>query len=86
MALLYKFQIPIYIYILYIYIYICVCVCVCVCVYTCDRVQRDARWIGGLSHKSSDLANLCNLLQKVVLSAFSNTGFEGMQIVNYPAN
>ena len=57
-----------------------------VCIYICDQVHRDARWIGGLSHQSSDLSHLCNLLQKVVIRAFSDTGFEGIQVVNYPAN
>ena len=52
----------------------------------CDQVHRDARWIGRLSHQSSDLSHLCNPLQKVVIHAFSDTGFEGMQVVSYPAN
>ena len=36
----------------------------------------------GLSHQSSNLFCLCNLLQKVVICA----RFEGMQVVNYLAN
>ena len=54
--------------------------------FICDQAHRDARWIGGLSHQSSDLSHLCNLLWKVVIHAFSNTGFKGMQVVNYLAN
>ena len=46
--------------------------------YICDRLHRDARWIGGLSHQSSDLSHLCNLLQRVVIHALLNTGFKGM--------
>ena len=52
----------------------------------CDRVHRDARWIGGLSHQSSDLSHLHNLLQKVVIHALLDTGFKGMQIVTYLTN
>ena len=52
----------------------------------CDKLHRDARWIGGLSHQSSNLSHLCNLLQKVVIWACSNTGFEGIKVVNYLAN
>ena len=44
----------------------------------CDRVHRDAMWIGGLSHQSSDLSCLCNPPQKVVICALLNTGFKGM--------
>ena len=33
-----------------------------------------------------DLSHLCNLLHKVVIHAFSDTRFEGMQVANYPAN
>ena len=42
----------------------------------CDRVHRDARWIGGLSHQSGNLSNLCNPLQKVVIHASSDTRFK----------
>ena len=56
----------------------------CVCV--CDRAHRDASWIGGLSHQSNDLSCLCNLLQKVVIHALPNTGFQGMQVVRYQTN
>ena len=52
----------------------------------CDRVHRDARWIGGLSHQSSNLSHLCYSLQKVVVHAFSDTGFGQHKVVNYPAN
>ena len=52
----------------------------------CDWAHRDTRWIGGLSHQSSNLSHLHNPLQKVVIHAFSDTGFKGMQVVNYPAN
>ena len=52
----------------------------------CDRAHMDARSIGGLSHQSSDLSHLCNLLWKVVICAFLDTGFKGMQVVTYPAN
>ena len=48
--------------------------------------QGHARWIGGLSHQSSNLSCLCNLLQKIVICAYSDTRFEGIQVVNYPAN
>ena len=37
-------------------------------------------------HQSSDLSHQCNSLWKVVIHAFSNTRFKGMQIVNYLAN
>ena len=63
----------------------CVCVCVCVCVYVCDRLHRDTRWIGGLSHQSSDLSHLCNLLWKFAICACSNTGYKGIEVVNYLA-
>ena len=52
----------------------------------CDRWHRDARWIGGLSHQSSDLSCLCYLLQKVVVHACSNARFEQHKVVNYPAD
>ena len=45
-----------------------------------------SRWIGRLSHQSSNLSHPCNLLQKVVICALLNTGFKGMQVVNYPTN
>ena len=66
--------------ILYIYMYVCMCVCVC------DSLHRDARWIGGLSHQSSDLSHLHNLLHKVVIRACSDTGFEWIKVANYLAN
>ena len=49
----------------------------------CDRMHRDAKWIGGLSNQSSNLSCLCNLQQKSVIHACSDTVFEGIQIVNY---
>ena len=52
----------------------------------CDRMHRDARWIGGLSHQSSNLSHLHNLLWKVVIHALLNTGFKGIQVVTYLAN
>ena len=52
----------------------------------CDRWHRDARWTGGLSHQSSNLPCLCNLLWKVVIHACSDTGFKGILVVNYLAN
>ena len=52
----------------------------------CDRSHRDAMWIGGLSHQSSDLSSLCYMLQKVVVCTCSNTGFKWYKVVNYPAN
>ena len=52
----------------------------------CDRLHRDARWIGGLSHQSSNLSHLCNLLQKVVIHACSDTGFDWDEVVNYLTN
>ena len=52
----------------------------------CDRSYRDAMWIGGLSHQSSNLSHLGYLLQKVVVHACSDTGFEWYKVVNYPAN
>ena len=33
-----------------------------------------------------ELVGLCNLLQKVVVCALPNTGFEGMQVVTYLVN
>ena len=51
-----------------------------------DVVHRYARWIGGLSHQSSDLSHLCNPLQKVVIHALLNTRFKGIQVVTYLAN
>ena len=60
------------------HIYIGVCVC--------DRSHRYARWIGRLSHQSSNLSHLCNPLQKVVILALPDTGFEWMQVMNYPTN
>ena len=52
----------------------------------CDRVQRYARWIGRLSHQSSDLSHPHNPLQKVVIHALLDTRFKGMQVVTYPTN
>ena len=52
----------------------------------CDRVHRYARWIGGLSHQSSNLSCLCNLLQKVVIHASLDTRFKAMQVVTYLTN
>ena len=52
----------------------------------CERSHRDARWIGGLSHQSSNLSCCCYSLQKVVVHACSNTAFEQHKVVNYPAN
>ena len=49
-------------------------------------LHRYTRWIGGLSHQSSDLSCLHNLLQKVVIHALLDTRFKGMQVVNYPTN
>ena len=50
-------------------------------------VHRYARWIGGLSHQSSNLSCLCNpLLQKVVIHALLDTRFKGIQVVTYPIN
>ena len=64
------------------------CMNMYVCMYTCvcDRLHRDARWIGGLSHQSSDLSCIHYSLQKVVVHACSNTGFEQHKVVNYPGN
>ena len=64
----------------------CMGVCMYICVYICGRLHRDARWIGGLSHQSSNLSCLCNLLQKVVVHACSDTRFKRHKVVNYPAN
>ena len=47
---------------------------------------RYTRWIGGLSRQSSDLSHLHNLLQKVVIHALLDTGFKGIQVVNYLTN
>ena len=52
----------------------------------CDRVHRYARWIGRLSHQSSDLSCPCNLLWKVVIHALLDTRFKVMQVVTYPTN
>ena len=49
-------------------------------------MHRYARWIGGLSHQSSNLSHLCNLLQKVGIYTLLNTRFKGIQVVNYPTN
>ena len=49
-------------------------------------VLMYARWISGLSHKSSDLSCLCNLLKKVVIHVLLDTRFKGIQVVNYPTN
>ena len=49
-------------------------------------VHRYARWIGGLSHQSSNLSCLCNLLQKVVIRTLLDTGLKGLQVVNYLTN
>ena len=52
----------------------------------CDRAHRDARWMGGLSHQSSNLSHLPNPLQKVVICALLDTVFKGIQVVTYPVN
>ena len=52
----------------------------------CDRLHRDTRWIGGLSHQSSNLSHLCNPLQKVVICACSDTRFKGIKVVSYLTN
>ena len=52
----------------------------------CDRVHRDTRWIGGLSHQSSDLSHLCSQLQKVVICASSDTRLKWIYIESYLAN
>ena len=44
-----------------------------VIIYMWQVVHRYAGWIGGLSHQSSNLSHLCNLLQKVVIRALSDT-------------
>ena len=44
----------------------------------CDRVHRDARWIGELSTQNSHLSHQCNPLQKVVIHALLDTRFKGM--------
>ena len=53
----------------------------------CDRwVHRYARWIGRLSHQSSNLSCSHNMLQKVVICALLDTRFKGIQIVTYLIN
>ena len=52
----------------------------------CDRLHRYVRWIGGVSHQSTNLSHLCNPLQKVVICALPNTRFEWMQVMSYPTN
>ena len=52
----------------------------------CDRLQRDTMWIGGLLYQSSDLYCLCYMLQKVVICACYDIGFEWYKVVNYQAN
>ena len=47
---------------------------------------RYARWIGGLSHQSSNLSHLPNPLQKVVICALIDTRFKRIQVVNYLTN
>ena len=49
-------------------------------------MHRYSRWIGGPSHKSSDLSCLHNPLQKVVIHALLDTRFKGIQVVTYPTN
>ena len=49
-------------------------------------MHRFARWIGGLSHQISNLSHLQNLVWEVVIHALLNTGFKGIQVVNYPTN
>ena len=46
-------------------------------------MHRYARWIGELSHQSSNLSHLSNPLQKVVICALLNTRFKGIQVVTY---
>ena len=55
--------------------------CVCVCV--CDRVHRDARWTGGLSHQNSDLSHLFYPLQQAVVHVCSDTGLGQSKVVTY---
>ena len=38
------------------------------------------------AHQSSNLFHLCYFLQKIVVCASSNTGFEQHKVVNYLAN
>ena len=52
----------------------------------CDRVHRYTRWIGGLSHQSSNLSHLYNLLWKVVIHALLDIRFKGVQVVTYLTN
>ena len=52
----------------------------------CGRSHRDARWIGGLFHQSSNLSCLHYSLQRVVVCACSYTRFEWHKVVNYLAN
>ena len=47
---------------------------------------RYARWIGGLSHQSSDLSHLCNPLQNVVNCALLDTMYKGIQVATYLTN
>ena len=76
---------------MYVSKYVCMYVCMSAShtsmnLYICDRLHRDARWIDGLSHQSSNLSHLCYLLKKVVVCACSNTGFEQHKVVNYLDN
>ena len=49
-------------------------------------MHRYTRWISGLSHQSTDLSCLCNLLQKVVICVLLDTRLKGIQVVNYLTN
>ena len=49
-------------------------------------MHRYARSIVGLSHQSSNLSHLDNLLWKVVIHALLDTGFKGIQVVTYLSN
>ena len=55
-------------------------------IYMCGRVHRYARWIGRLSHQSSNSSHPCNLLWKAVICASLDTRFKGMQVVTYQTN
>ena len=65
----------------------CILWCINIYLYVCvTGVHRYARWIGGISHQSSDLSHPCNLLWKVVICALLNTRFKGMQVVTHLTN
>ena len=49
-------------------------------------MHRYTRWIGRLSHQSSDLSCPHYLLWKVVICALLETRFKGIQVVTYPTN